>query len=225
MIGERLSQTRHYFLDAGHGSLVSLLGIDRFAAFSILCISRLVTPFDEGYYHDCLVDVIEHDQGIIKTKVEIGQTSVIVGGVGQVFDVTHDIVSCIPDRPTDERWQFRKFCNRPFSHFLGQELQGIVGLELGDPAILMPLDLIAISDDASPWTDGDKAVPTDLLSTDDTFEETGGTLPIVEQSECTDRSQMVAQKSSIDWDKIVLFEQISKVFKIGKCTHSSFFAR
>ena len=146
-----------------------------------------------------LRDVVEDHEPVVEGEAQIGERTVVGGGVGEILDVPDRVVGRIPDDAAGERGEFVE---------VGRAKGGHAALELGERVVRFKLLLRAAGEAVA--ADGDlpptgleeeerigaeKAVAPHLLSADDALEQ-AATGAGVESGEGRQRCQPVGEQSA-----------------------------
>jgi hypothetical protein len=96
--------------------------------------------------------------------------AIVRRSVGQSFDVTDNIVTSESNGTPNKGWQSRHGCDFVANHTVAKELQWVGRLMFFDLAIFVPFDLVSSCDYTATRSDGDKAIASDPLASDNAFE-------------------------------------------------------
>ena len=75
---------------------------------------------------DRLADIVEHQYGIGKHHVEVGDAEIVGGRLGQALEVAHDVIGQKPDRTTEESRQAVKLRRAMALDLLTQRFEGVL---------------------------------------------------------------------------------------------------
>ena len=145
-----------------------------------------------------LRDVVEDHEPVVEGEAQIGERTVVRGGVGEILDVPDRVVGRIPDDAAGERGELVD---------VGRAEGGHAALELGERIVRFKLlraagEAVAADGDLPPTgleeeerIGAEKAVAPHLLSADDALEQ-AATGAGVESGEGRQRCQPVGEQSA-----------------------------